>query len=263
MTVTAIVLPEERQRAILTLIERDGRVLAAELARDFGTSEDTIRRDLRELAATGRVQRVHGGAVRQITAPRPYLEREQAERPRKQAIARVAAGLIRPGEVVIVDAGSTNLAVMHCLPAALEATIVTNSPAIASALLGRNSIEVILLGGSLSHRAGAVTGTGVTDAIRQIRADLCLLGACSLSADDGLASVFADDAVVKRTMIEVSGRVVTAVLNDKLGASAPFTIAPLAALDQLVIEADAPAALVERIVGDEGPEILRAPGETR
>lgn len=64
-------------------------------------------------------------------------------------------------------------------------------------------------------------------------------------------------------MIEVSGRVVTAVLNDKLGASAPFTIAPLAALDQLVIEADAPAALVERIVGDEGPEILRAPGETR
>jgi DeoR/GlpR family transcriptional regulator of sugar metabolism len=263
MTSIQLVLPEERQRAILSLLERDGRVLAADLARSFRTSEDTIRRDLRELAATGRVQRVHGGAVRRIATPWPYIEREASDLARKQAIARAAAGLIRPREVVLVDAGSTNLAVMHCLPEDLDATIVTNSPAIAAALLGRERIEVIVLGGTLSHRAGAVTGAGVTELIRRVRADLCLLGTCSLSADDGMASLFADDAVVKRAMIEVSGRVATAVLTEKLGAAAPFTIAPLAALDQLVIEADAPDVLVDRLSGEGGPEILRAAGENR
>jgi len=253
-------LPEERQRAILSLIERDGRVLATELARTFRTSEDTIRRDLRELAATGHVQRVHGGAVRRTTAPGPYVERELVDRARKEAIAKVVAGLIRPGELVIVDAGSTNLAVVRNLPASLEATIVTNSPAIAAALVGHERIEVIMLGGSLSHRAGAVTGAGITDAIRQVRADMCILGACSLSIAGGIGCAFSDDAVAKRVMVEVSGRVATAVLNDKLGASAPFTVGPLDVLDQLVVEADAPAAMLEKFATD-GLDILRAPGE--
>lgn len=262
MTSPPIILPEERQRAILRLIERDGRVLAADLAKTFATSEDTIRRDLRELASVGQVQRVHGGAVRRLTAPWPYADRAQSERPRKDALAKVAAGLIRPHEVVIVDSGSTNLAIMRRLPPGLEATIVTNSPVIAAALLGHERIEVIMLGGSLSHRAGAITGAGVTDAIRQVRADLCLVGACSLSADDGIAAMFADDAATKRAMIEVSGRVAAAVLNDKLGALAPFTVAPLDVLDQLVVEADAPAALLDRLHRDGKLEILRAPGET-
>jgi DeoR/GlpR family transcriptional regulator of sugar metabolism len=261
MPLISFIPPEERQRAILSLIERDGRVLATDLARSFGTSEDTIRRDLRELAANGRVQRVHGGAVRQNTTPWPYVERAVSDLPRKTAIAQVAARLIRPREVVLVDAGSTNLAVMHSLPEELEATIVTNSPAIAAALLGRERLEVIMLGGMLSHRAGAITGAGVTDQIRHIRADLCLLGTCSLSSNDGMASLFADDAVVKRAMIEASGRVVTAVLNDKLGASAPFTIAPLADLDQLVVEADAPVPFLDSLRRDGGPEILFASGE--
>jgi DeoR/GlpR family transcriptional regulator of sugar metabolism len=260
MMTTTIVLPEERQRAILSLVERDGRVVATDLARAFATSEDTIRRDLRELAATGRVQRVHGGAVRPMTAPAPYLDREAADRPRKEMVARTAAALVRPGEVVIVDAGSTNLAIVRNLPADLEATIVTGSPTIAAALLGRERIEVIMLGGSLCHRVGAVTGPGITDTLRQIRADLCILGACSLSAEHGIGTLFTDDAVVKRAMIGASGRIVAAVLNDKLGAAAPFTVAPLDVLDQLVIEADAPTALIERLPREPGPEILRAAG---
>jgi DeoR/GlpR family transcriptional regulator of sugar metabolism len=153
--------------------------------------------------------------------------------------------------------------VVRNLPRELEATVITNSPAIAAALVGHETIEVIMLGGSVSHRVGAVTGAGITDAIRQFRADLCILGACSLSAEMGIGSMYADDAIAKRAMIDVSNRVVAAMLNDKLGSSAPFAVAPLAALDQIVVEADAPDAFLEQLSALPGPQILRAGGESR
>lgn len=240
----ATALPEERQRAILALVDRDGRALAADLARAFGTSEDTVRRDLRELAAAGLLQRVHGGAVRRAAAAAPYADRETAAPARKEALARAVAGLIRPGEVVILDAGSTNLAVARALPDRLAATVVTNSPQVAAALVGRERLEVVVSGGVLSHRAGAMLGAHALGFLRGVRADLCVLGSCAVSAEGGVGAVLAEDAALKHAMVAASARTVTAALTGKLGTAAPFAVVPLGALDALVVEADAPDGLL-------------------
>lgn len=254
------VLPEERQRAILRLVERDGRVLALELARAFSTSEDTIRRDLRELAAAGLVQRVYGGAVRRQPDVPPYAQRETELLPRKDLLGRAAAGLIRAGEVAIIDAGSTNLAIARALPSGLAATIVTNSPHIAACLAGGPGIELVILGGSLDAATGGTVGATALRAILQVRADLYLAGACSVAPDHGVAAGHAEEAALKAAMVEVSGRTVAAVLNHKLGAAAAFRFAAIGQLDQLVVEHDAPESVLAGFAarGRASPEILHA-----
>ncbi len=116
---------------------QDGRVLAADLARHFRTSEDTIRRDLRDLAAAGRCRRVYGGALPLSPAAGPLAQRQRIAPDRKRLLGRAAAGLVSPGQVVLIDSGSTNLQVAEHLPQDIDLTVVTNAPAVAAALGGR------------------------------------------------------------------------------------------------------------------------------
>jgi DeoR/GlpR family transcriptional regulator of sugar metabolism len=139
-------LLDERHRVIRERLALDGRVLAADLARELGTSEHTIRRDLRELAALGACRRVYGGALSISPASGTFAERPTQDVDRKAALAREAAKLVTPGQIVFLDAGSTNLAIARTFPNDANMTVVTNAPAIASAVLGRTGFEVILVG---------------------------------------------------------------------------------------------------------------------
>ena len=138
-------LPSRRKQHILAALERDGHVVAKELSHELDLSEDTIRRDLRELAREGLLQR--GGAMLASPAVADFRGRAQFSTAGKEAIGRAAARLIQDGQVVVLDGGTTTLQIAHHLAPNLRATVVTHSPTIAVALADHPTIEIVLIGG--------------------------------------------------------------------------------------------------------------------
>jgi len=226
----------DRRRRILEALAQDGRVVSTELSRNFDVSEDTIRRDLRDMAAEGLLQRVHGGAL-PLARPTPSFAARGRQAPEaKAALARASVELVRPGQVVLIDGGTTNVAVARHLPLDLHATIATNSPDVAVALAEHRHIEVILLGGRVHRESQTVIDAATVSAVRQIRADLCFLGICSVDAAAGITTPDLDEAHVKRAMVEASADVVALVTADKLGTASRYVVAPLSELTWLYTE---------------------------
>ncbi len=229
-------LAEERRRIILDLLRREGKVLAVALSARFGVSQDTIRRDLRDLCEAGLVQRVHGGALlRSPTDPR-YTVRQSESPAAKTAIAAAAAMLVRPGQVVIIDSGTTALQVAEHLPRDLRATVVTNSPPAAIALGSHSYIDVVLVGGRLVRESLAVVGVEAVEALHGVRADLCILGVAGLHLEVGISVLNLEETYVKRRMIEGAAEVAAVAAGDKFGTAAPYVVGPLALLTHVVTE---------------------------
>src|SRR5262249_31357378 len=150
-------LTRHRKQEILSILKRDGQVIAKEISNSMGVSEDTIRRDLREMAQEGLLQRVHGGALPGSTAVADFAGRESITTEGKAAIGRAAARMIQPGQVVILDGGTTARQVARHIRVDFKATIVTHSPTIALELVNHPNIEVILIGGRMfKHSVVAV-----------------------------------------------------------------------------------------------------------
>jgi DeoR/GlpR family transcriptional regulator of sugar metabolism len=232
-------LPDERRQIILDRLARHGRVLAGDLAREFGASEDTIRRDLREMAAAGQCRRVYGGALPLSPASGPLAARRAEAPERKAALGRAAAALARPGEIVFFDAGSTNAAIARALAPGLGVTVATNAPDIAADLVGRPGVELIVIGGRVDPRSGAALGARALRDALELRVDLAFLGACAVDLRAGVAAFDAEEAEFKRLIAERAKAVAAAVTTDKLGTAAPFAVAPVSLLTHLVVEADA------------------------
>src|SRR5882757_10057368 len=153
----AIMLTQQRKAHILAVLRRDGQVVAKALSQELDLSEDTIRRDLRELAAEGLLQRVHGGALPASPAVAKFAERQKVASDGKAAIGRTAAAMVRRGQVVFLDGGTTAVQLARHLPRALEATVVTHSPSVALELVEHPGVTVELIGGRLfKHSVVAV-----------------------------------------------------------------------------------------------------------
>lgn len=239
-------LREERQYYILERLRSDGRIQTLDLSRALQISEDTLRRDLRDLAAAGKLQRVHGGALPRSPSVGAVAERAlQAVQP-KQALATVTARLFQDGQVILIDGGTTNLQVAHSLPRTLQATIITSSPAIALTLLPYPQVEVVLLGGRLSKATESAVGIATAEALHSVRADVCLLGVCSLDVEIGVTAANGEEALIKRLMIAQSAEVIAVVVADKLGTALPYVVAPARELTHLVTERFVPNAVVTR-----------------
>ncbi|MBW4508030.1 MAG: DeoR/GlpR family DNA-binding transcription regulator [Scytonematopsis contorta HA4267-MV1] len=227
-------LTAERRQFIMEILHREKKVLSSELSLTLKVSEDTVRRDLRELAEAGLLQRVHGGALLTSPVTASYADRQKQAPKEKEAIARAAAKLVCPGQVVILDGGTTTLQVTRHLPLDLQATVVTNSPPIAIALAEHPQIEVVMLGGQLYKKALVNVGTVTIETLRMIRADLCMLGVCSLHPEVGISVSNLDEAHVKRAMISRSAEVVGLVTAAKLDKAAPYIVESIHALTYLV-----------------------------
>jgi DeoR/GlpR family transcriptional regulator of sugar metabolism len=235
-------LPEQREQVILERLRTHGRVLAAELAAELQTSEHTVRRHLRDLAGQGHCKRVYGGALLISPADKPAAVRMSEAQDRKACLAAAAASIVRPKQIILLDAGSTNVAIAAALPDNADLTVVTNSPDACSRLLNRPGFDVILIGGRMARGAAGALGATALLQIQQIRADLCFLGACALDPGEGVAAFDAEDAELKRAMVKASGQVAIALTSEKLMTAAPFSVAPAADIDYLFVEADVPAA---------------------
>ncbi|NLF50122.1 MAG: DeoR/GlpR transcriptional regulator [Leptolinea sp.] len=233
-------LKEERQQIIMETLRRDGKIVAADLSQVIAVSEDTIRRDLRDLADAGLIQRVHGGALLRSPAGASYRERQFLSGSAKVSIAKAAVSLVRNRQVIILDGGTTTLEIARRLPIDLHATIVTNSPPVAVALADYPDIQVVMIGGHLLAPSQVTIGAAALQAFSSIHADLCMLGVCSLHPELGVSIPVYEESLIKRIMVDNSAEVAALVTVDKLGTGAPYTVAPISDLTYIITEPDAP-----------------------
>jgi DeoR/GlpR family transcriptional regulator of sugar metabolism len=250
-------LGAERRAEILASLRAHGTVRAAELAASLGVSIDTVRRDLDELARAGMLRRVHGGALPPGPEPGGHSARRGRDALQKAAIARAAAGLVRDGDLILFDGGTTTLQVACHLDPELRATAVTNSPPIATALAEHPGLRVSVVGGELDRDMLVTVGAPAVAAIRELRADICFLGVCALHPELGVTTTDLEERHVKRAMIEASAQVVALAGPGKLGSAAQFVVASLDDLTHLIADRSAPPDVLAA-ARERGVEVVSA-----
>jgi DeoR/GlpR family transcriptional regulator of sugar metabolism len=241
-------LTRQRKELLLARLKQNGQIVAKSLSEELGLSEDTIRRDLRELAAEGLLQRVHGGALPLDLPASPamgdFAARQQISSDAKPAIARAAAAMIAPGQVVFIDGGTTAVQLARALPQQLRCTVVTHSPSVAVELAEHPLVDVILIGGRLFKHSIVAMGPSALEAIAQIRTDIYFMGVCSLHPDSGISTGDFDEAGVKRAISNMAQRTVVLASPEKLNTASPYQIAPLSQVDAIVANRDVPDELL-------------------
>ena len=230
-------LTRERKSHILDVLRRDRRVVAKAVSRELGLSEDTIRRDLRELAGEGLLQRVHGGALPASPATASLAVRRGVSTEGKTAIGRAAARMVQPGQLVMVDGGTTAAALVRHLAADLEATVVTHSPEIAVALADHAGVAVELIGGRLFKHSMVAVGATAAEAIGRVRADIYFMGVTGLHPELGLTTGDREEAAIKRALSRQAAETVVLASREKLGAASPFQVTTLDEVDVIIVEA--------------------------
>jgi DeoR/GlpR family transcriptional regulator of sugar metabolism len=227
-------LSEQRQAMILDILRREGQLVAKRVAADLGLSEDTIRRDLRDMAAAGLLKRVHGGAM-PVTPDLPdFSTRRNLSPGEKLELGAYAAGLVRPGQMIFLDGGTTTAAIARHLPRDFAFTVATHSPTIAGELEHHPTAEVILIGGSLYKHSMVATGAAAMSAISAIRPDIFFLGVTAVHPSRGLSTGNFEEAAIKRHIAQCSDQTYVAVTQEKLDAASPCHILPLDAISGLI-----------------------------
>jgi len=237
-------LNEERQRAILDLLRRDGRVLVVDLARHFHTSQVTIRKDLEILHAKGQVHRTHGGALPARDGALEDLslrEKEKLHRKEKLQIASAAARMVSEGQVVVLDSGTTTTAIARALRNFQNLTVITNAANIAAELSG-SVLEVILTGGSLRKNSFSLVGPLAEETLHKLHADILFLGVDGFDVQYGLSTPNLLEAKVNRAMIEISKVVVAVCDSSKFGKRSLSLIASTSSLQHVITDAGIPQA---------------------
>lgn len=236
-------LTTHRKQQILSLLKRNGQIIAKDISQSMGVSEDTIRRDLREMAQEGLLQRVHGGALPASPAMADFAGRERLTPEGKVAIGRAAARMIRPGQVVILDGGTTARQVARHISQELKATIVTHSPTIALELVNHADVDVILIGGRLFKHSVVAVGAPAIEAIAQVHADTYFMGVTGVHPKTGLTTGDYEEAAVKRALSHAAAETFVLASSEKLNAASPYEVVPLAEISGIITEGSADATL--------------------
>ncbi|TWP53868.1 DeoR/GlpR transcriptional regulator [Lentzea tibetensis] len=248
-------LAAQRRDLLLERLRTDGRVIAKDLAAELDLSEDSIRRDLRDLAAAGLCQRVYGGALPVSPAIVDYGARRDVEVSGKQRVAAVAAELVAPGSTAIIDGGTTALAVVRALPLDLRATVVTHSPTVASALADHQAVDVYLIGGRLFKHSMVSCGAAAVEAARGLHADVFLLGVTGVHPEAGLTTGDADEAAMKRALARQAADTYVLASSEKIGAASRFSVLPLTEVAGVITDASADNPTVREL----GVPVIHAP----
>lgn len=233
-------LTSQRKALILDILRRDGQVIAKALADDLGLSEDTIRRDLREMAGEKLLKRVHGGALPLSPDLPDFSARQSVSSDEKRRLGAHAAGMVRPGQTVFLDGGTTNAEIVRHLPKDLPVTIVTHSPTIAGELEHHSAADVILIGGKLYKHSMVATGAVAMAAIASIRADIFFLGVTAIHPARGFSTGDFEEAAIKRHIAQCSAETYVLVTVEKLDAASPCQILPVHGVSGLMVSSDVP-----------------------
>lgn len=229
-------LKKERLAYILHQVNLHNKVLSANLCHDICVSDDTIRRDLQELADEGKLIKVHGGALSNSFHKGPLSNDQIYSYHKKATIAQKAASLIKEGMFVLTSGGTTIIELAKALPPELHATFVSGSiPAIAE-YINHPNIDVIMLGDRVSKNSKITVGPDAISKIRQIRSDICFLGINALDPEFGVSDNDWDVVQIKKTMIEAAKKVVCLTISEKINTQQPIQVCGLNQIDLLITE---------------------------
>jgi DeoR/GlpR family transcriptional regulator of sugar metabolism len=252
-----MLLPAQRRDVLLARLSEDGRIVVKELAPRLGVTEDSLRRDLRELADAGLCQRVYGGALPMSPATADYATRRDLSLESKRNVAARAAALIAPGSTVILDGGTTTLEVARRLPTELEATVVTHSPTVAAALVEHPRVEIFLIGGRVFKHSAVASGAAAVEAAAGVNADLFLLGVTGIHPQAGLTTGDSDEAAMKRALARRAADTYVLGSTEKIGAASRFAVLPLDDVAGVITDADPSHATLQEL-SRQGVPILQA-----
>ena len=229
-------LKKERQAYILHQVNLHNKVLSSSLCTEINVSEDTIRRDLQELAGEGKVIKVHGGALSHSFNHVSFPWSEVYSQTQKKTIAQKAIGLITNGMFVLTSGGTTIIELARSLPPQLKATFISGSiPAILEYMQHPN-IDVILIGDKISKNSKITIGSDAIAKIRQMKADICFLGTNAIDAEHGITDNDWDVVQLKKAMIDSSNKVVCLTIAEKMNSVQPFKVCALSDIDVLITE---------------------------
>jgi DeoR family transcriptional regulator, aga operon transcriptional repressor len=229
-------LSEERRRAILELLRNDGRVLVRDLSKRFHTSLITIRKDLESLHHQGQLERTHGGALPIRTGAledQSLQEKERLHRPEKMRIAAAALRMIRSGQVIILDSGTTTTAIARGCRQLRKLTVITNATNIA-ATLADSSVEVILTGGTLRKNSFSLVGPLAEESLRNLSADLLFLAVDGFDVSYGLTTPNQLEARVNRVMSDSARRTIVVCDSSKFGRRSLSRIMPVSSVHETI-----------------------------
>lgn len=229
-------LTQERKRYLLKILEQQGKIEAKAVATELGLSDDTIRRDLRELASDGKLQRVHGGALPKSPADADLNARKNIASQSKQEIGKTAARLIKPDQVVIIDGGTTAMQLVKNLPQNQKNTVVTHSPTIAVALAPYPLITIIMIGGTLFRHSMVNIGAATVEAASHIHADTFFMGVTGVDVTAGLSTGDLEEAHVKRALSLRAADTIVMASSEKLQVASPYVVMPLEKASGIVLE---------------------------
>ena len=229
-------LREERLQIILKMLDTNQRVSSVQLSEILNVSDDTIRRDLNELAENGLLKKVHGGAIPKSPSPYKLTERINILHEEKIVLSQKAQQFFKDGQVIILDNGSTNMEVARLMSPDLKATVFTTSIPIAQILCEHPNIDLFMLGGRVFKDAQNTYGTEVIELLNKIRADIFLLGVCGMHHKIGITMPDWDESTVKRKMAEISEKVIALVTADKLNTAENYVVCSYQQIDVMLTD---------------------------
>lgn len=230
--------PKQRRLQILEAVGQQGHLSVEVLAQRFDVSVETIRRDLGQLAESGMLQKVHGGARRlRLHAEGSFDERMAENAGAKQVIAQKLTAIVEPGDTIFIDTGSTTLICAQALAEIERLTVITNSVRIAQVLgKSENNVTVYLLGGTFSHDNGETVGPLVIDQIARFQVDHAVLTVAAINAEVGAMDSNFEEAQVARAMINHSNHTIVLANAEKLGRNAAYRVCRFDEINTIVCD---------------------------
>ena len=238
---------EKRQKRILDLLARDGYESIQALSKAMAVSPMTIRRDLSRMEEQGLIRRTHGGAITRYLGQidLDYAVRLKQNAQAKRQIGHAAAEMVREGQTVFLDAGTTVLATAEFLAKRKGLTVVTNSLPAVDRLAGRDGIELFVLGGQVRRDLMSVVGYRTEEFLASFRLDIAFLGTGGIDLDRGLTHSTVEEIPLKKLAASIAHRVVVLADRSKVGEMGPIFYLPLSSFDLLVTEGEGQAEIRE------------------
>ncbi|MCC9137864.1 DeoR/GlpR family DNA-binding transcription regulator [Pontibacter silvestris] len=229
-------LKQERHNYILEEVRSHNKVLSSELSHKLNVSEDTIRRDLKELSDNGQIKKVHGGAMQHAYIPFSHKDREIYAHEEKVVIVRKAIPLIQDDFVVVMDGGTTNLELARQLPLDLKATVFTNSLPIALQLSEHPKVETVFIGGKILKNAQVAVGLDVINFVADIHADICFIGTRSIHHQFGITDFDREETLTKQALVSCAKHVVSLPISEKINTVQPYKVTGIEKVQTLITE---------------------------
>ncbi|MCF0060276.1 DeoR/GlpR family DNA-binding transcription regulator [Dyadobacter chenwenxiniae] len=232
-------IKEKRFAYILGKLQEQQEVGFAQLSTDLNVSEDTIRRDIDALNNNGLLMKIRGGAIPRSHNPLTFKERIGYLRDDKEVIALKAQPLVKSGQTIFLDGGTSVYTLVSLLATDIKLTVITNNTAIIPALSAYANVKLIILGGTYFKESETIVGLQAINMVKNFQADLYFMGICALDTQRGVTASFLEEAELKQAMLQHSGTAVALSTFEKLETYETYRVCAIEDLDYIITEVDA------------------------